>query len=37
MDVTIYSTGGTLKFIKDLGVNAIAVEDYTGFPEILEA
>jgi phosphoribosylaminoimidazolecarboxamide formyltransferase / IMP cyclohydrolase len=36
MDVTIYSTGGTLKFIKDLGVNAIAVEDYTGFPEILD-
>ena len=36
MDVTIYSTGGTLTFIKDLGVNAIAVEDYTGFPEILD-
>lgn len=36
LDVTIYSTGGTLKFIKDLGVNAIAVEDYTGFPEILD-
>ncbi|HEY0262149.1 MAG TPA: bifunctional phosphoribosylaminoimidazolecarboxamide formyltransferase/IMP cyclohydrolase PurH, partial [Chitinophagales bacterium] len=35
LGVTIYSTGGTLKFINDLGVNAIAVEDLTGFPEIL--
>jgi phosphoribosylaminoimidazolecarboxamide formyltransferase/IMP cyclohydrolase len=33
--VTLYSTGGTLKFIKDLGVNATAVESTTGFPEIL--
>ncbi len=35
LGVTIYSTGGTLKFIHDLGVNAEAVEDLTGFPEIL--
>ena len=33
--VTLYSTGGTLQFIKDLGINAIAVENLTGFPEIL--
>jgi len=33
--VTIYSTGGTLKFIQDLGVKAEAVEDLTSFPEIL--
>ena len=36
LGVTIYSTGGTLKFIKDLGIEAIAVEDLTGFPEILD-
>ena len=36
LEVTIYSTGGTLKFIHDLGLPAIAVEDYTGFPEILD-
>jgi phosphoribosylaminoimidazolecarboxamide formyltransferase/IMP cyclohydrolase len=33
--VTIYSTGGTLKFIQDLGIAATAVESITGFPEIL--
>jgi phosphoribosylaminoimidazolecarboxamide formyltransferase/IMP cyclohydrolase len=33
--VTIYSTGGTLKFIEDLGIAATAVESITGFPEIL--
>ncbi len=33
--VTIYSTGGTLKFIKGLGVKATAVEDLTGYPSIL--
>ncbi len=32
----IYSTGGTLKFIKDLGIDAIAVESTIGFPEILD-
>lgn len=35
LGVTIYSTGGTLKFITDLGIKAEAVEDLTGFPEIL--
>lgn len=33
--VKIYSTGGTLKFINDLGVEATAVEDLTGYPSIL--
>jgi phosphoribosylaminoimidazolecarboxamide formyltransferase/IMP cyclohydrolase len=36
LGVKIYSTGGTLKFIQDLGVNAIAVESTIGFPEILD-
>ncbi len=33
--VNIYSTGGTQKFINDLGVNVIAVEDLTSYPSIL--
>ena len=33
--VIIYSTGGTLAFIQDLGIPVVAVEDLTGFPEIL--
>lgn len=33
--VTIYSTGGTYKFIHDLGVEPIAVESLTGYPSIL--
>jgi phosphoribosylaminoimidazolecarboxamide formyltransferase/IMP cyclohydrolase len=33
--VTIYSTGGTLAFIQNLGIPVVAVEDLTGFPEIL--
>lgn len=33
--VCIYSTGGTLAFIQNLGIPVIAVEDLTGFPEIL--
>jgi phosphoribosylaminoimidazolecarboxamide formyltransferase/IMP cyclohydrolase len=32
--VVIYSTGGTQKFIEDLGVPVIAVEDITGYPSI---
>ena len=35
LGVTIYSTGGTEKFIKDLGVDVIAVEDITSYPSIL--
>lgn len=34
-NVTIYSTGGTLAFIQNLGIPVVAVEDLTGFPEIL--
>ena len=34
-NVKIYSTGGTEKFIKDLGINVIPVEDITSYPSIL--
>lgn len=34
-DVTIYSTGGTEKFIKELGIPVVAVEDVTSYPSIL--
>ena len=33
--VTIYSTGGTYRFIHDLGIEPIAVEALTGYPSIL--
>ena len=33
--VTIYSTGGTYKFIHDLGIEPVAVETLTGYPSIL--
>lgn len=33
--VEIYSTGGTCKFIQDLGIPVVTVESLTGFPEIL--
>jgi phosphoribosylaminoimidazolecarboxamide formyltransferase/IMP cyclohydrolase len=35
LGVTIYSTGGTQKFINDLGVKVIPVEDVTDYPSIL--
>ena len=35
LGVTIYSTGGTEAYIRDLGVNVIAVEDVTSYPSIL--
>ena len=35
LNVTIYSTGGTEKFIKELGLNVIPVEDVTSYPSIL--
>ena len=35
LGVTLYSTGGTEKFIKDLGIEVIAVEDLTSYPSIL--
>src|SRR5690554_3466257 len=34
-NVTIYSTGGTEKFIKDLNIPVIPVEDITSYPSIL--
>ncbi|HYK76529.1 MAG TPA: bifunctional phosphoribosylaminoimidazolecarboxamide formyltransferase/IMP cyclohydrolase, partial [Daejeonella sp.] len=33
--VQFYSTGGTEKFIRDLGMEVIPVEDLTGYPSIL--
>ncbi len=35
LNVKIYSTGGTQKFINDLGIDVIAVEDITDYPSIL--
>ena len=35
LGITLYSTGGTEKFIRDLGYKVIAVEDITGYPSIL--
>jgi phosphoribosylaminoimidazolecarboxamide formyltransferase/IMP cyclohydrolase len=35
LGVTLYSTGGTEKFIKDLGIEVVAVEDVTSYPSIL--
>jgi phosphoribosylaminoimidazolecarboxamide formyltransferase/IMP cyclohydrolase len=34
-NVTIYSTGGTEDFIKNIGVPVVAVEDVTSYPSIL--
>src|SRR3954469_6343519 len=33
--ITIYSTGGTLNFIGNLGIEVIPVEDLTSYPSIL--
>ena len=33
--VTIYSTGGTETFIKNLGIDVVPVEDVTSYPSIL--
>ncbi len=35
LNVTIYSTGGTEKFIKNLGINVIPVDEVTSYPSIL--
>ena len=32
----IISTGGTLKTLKDAGIPAVAIDDYTGFPEMMD-
>lgn len=36
LGVKIYSTGGTLRTLQDAGIPAIAVEDLTGFPEMMD-
>ncbi|UOB18708.1 bifunctional phosphoribosylaminoimidazolecarboxamide formyltransferase/IMP cyclohydrolase [Abyssalbus ytuae] len=35
LGITIYSTGGTEKFINELGIEVIPVEDVTSYPSIL--
>ena len=35
LGVTIYSTGGTEKFITDLGIKVVPVEELTSYPSIL--
>ncbi len=35
LGITIYSTGGTEKFIKDQGIDVVPVEDVTSYPSIL--
>ena len=35
LGVTIYSTGGTETFIKELGIDVVPVEDLTSYPSIL--
>lgn len=36
LDFEIVSTGGTLKKLQDAGINAIPIDDVTGFPEMLD-
>ena len=35
LGITIYSTGGTEKFIRELGISIVPVEDITSYPSIL--
>lgn len=35
LGITIYSTGGTERFIKDLGIEVVPVEEVTSYPSIL--
>ncbi len=35
LDIKIYSTGGTQKFIEERGIPCIAVESLTSYPSIL--
>jgi phosphoribosylaminoimidazolecarboxamide formyltransferase/IMP cyclohydrolase len=35
LGITIYSTGGTESFIKELGIDVVPVEDLTSYPSIL--
>ncbi|MCW8884177.1 MAG: bifunctional phosphoribosylaminoimidazolecarboxamide formyltransferase/IMP cyclohydrolase [Motiliproteus sp.] len=34
--VEILSTGGTFKLLRDSGIDAVEVSDYTGFPEMMD-
>lgn len=36
LEIKIYSTGGTQKFIEELGVECVAVESITSYPSILD-
>lgn len=36
MGVEIYSTGGTYKMLSESGIKAFKIEDYTGFPEMMD-
>src|SRR5450432_3930502 len=36
LNVKIYSTGGTQKFIEEIGFSCIAVESITSYPSILD-
>ena len=36
MGVDIISTGGTMKALRDAGVPVTAVQDVTGFPEMMD-
>jgi len=35
LGVTLFSTGGTEKFIRDLGIEVVPVEELTSYPSIL--
>lgn len=35
LGIVIYSTGGTEKFIRDIGIDVVAVEELTSYPSIL--
>ncbi|MDQ2862790.1 MAG: bifunctional phosphoribosylaminoimidazolecarboxamide formyltransferase/IMP cyclohydrolase PurH, partial [Bacteroidota bacterium] len=34
-NITIYTTGGTQKYIEDAGVSCVSVESLTGYPSIM--
>ena len=36
LDFEIVSTGGTMKVLQENGVSCIAIDDVTGFPEMLD-
>ena len=36
LGVEILSTGGTFKLLRDNGIAAVEVADYTGFPEMMD-